>query len=64
MSQADKVVDFVIGTSLIAWCFVPGIRFYATGLGGRPSKRTNPKWFGRLWFIVIGLVFVYLALKK
>jgi hypothetical protein len=56
----EKVIAVSVGLAAIIWAFWPGVAFYprALGIGG---DKPIPKWFGRLWFVVLGLGFIYMG---
>jgi hypothetical protein len=64
MTSPERVVSVGIGVAGIIWAFVPGMTFYSGGFGISNKKKPIPKWIGRIWFIIIGLGFIYLGLRK
>jgi hypothetical protein len=65
MSNLERVICGLVGVAAIIWAFLPGGVFYPGGLGlGSPEKKTTPRWFGRLWFVAVGLGFIYIAFIK
>ena len=62
MDGIDRIITVSLGASAIIWSLIPGGTFYP-GLKGGPNRKPVPKWFGRLWFIGVGLWFIYMGLK-
>jgi hypothetical protein len=62
MNTTEKVITVGIGLAAIVWAFWPGVVFYprALGVGG---NKPIPKWFGRLWFVVFGLWFIFMGIN-
>lgn len=54
----------IIGAAAIVWSFKPKMAFYPRAMGIGRRDRTVPRWFGRLWFIVIGLVLIASGLAQ
>lgn len=62
MSTAERVFTIGIGVAGIIWCLIPGVTFYP-GLKGGPNRQPMPRWLGRVWFIALGLWFIYMGLR-
>jgi hypothetical protein len=56
----EKIIAVSIGLAAIIWAFWPGVTFYPRALG-IGSDKPIPKWFGRLWFVALGLWFTYMG---
>jgi hypothetical protein len=56
----EKLAAGVIGIGAVV-CAFTGREFYASAFGLGDRTRPIPKWFGRLWFIGIGLWFIAIA---
>lgn len=64
VSSSDRVISICIGVAGIVWAFIPGVGFYPGGFGIVNRTKSIPKWRGRFWFIIIGLVFIYFGLRR
>lgn len=62
MNTFSKVVSITIGVLAIIWAYLPGGTFYPGGMGIGDRTKPIPKWFGRLWFTVLGLWSIYVGL--
>jgi len=62
VNTTEKVISVTIGLAAIVRAFWPGMAFYprALGIGG---DKPIPKWFGRLWFVVFGLWFIFMGIS-
>ena len=61
MNGAEKLVAGGIGTAAVAYAFTSH-QFYAGAFGLGNRTKPIPKWFGRLWFVGVGLWFFAIAL--
>ncbi|HLZ92026.1 MAG TPA: hypothetical protein VKQ28_09945 [Candidatus Acidoferrum sp.] len=59
MSTFSKVVSITVGVVAIIWAYLPGGTFYPGALGIVDRTKPIPKWFGRVWFTVLGLWSIY-----
>ena len=59
MSHADAMIGIAMGSAALV-LGVKATDFYALGPGQRPkpATKTIPRWFGRLWFIGMGVFLI------
>src|SRR6266576_1264196 len=62
MNTIQRIIAVSVGLAAIIWAFWPGVIFYprALGVGG---DKPIPKWFGRFWFVALGLWFIYMGIS-
>jgi len=66
MNHEEAVMAIVAGVGSILTGLGKKGEFHALGPGQRPKPDTKPlpRWFGRLWFVGIGGLFVYWSLPS
>lgn len=54
-----------LGTVVAVFGLLPGGRFHIRLPGlHREAKKTVPSWLGRVWFLAIGALLIYLGVRR
>jgi hypothetical protein len=65
VTHADAIIGIAIGVAAIVFG-VKATEFYALGPGQRPKPSTKPvsRWFGKVWYIGIGVLAISWSLPS
>jgi hypothetical protein len=59
-----EILLVVLGGAAIILGVAPGGTFYPGLVGPRQGVKPVRRWFGRLWFLSVGLMVLYLGLRR
>jgi len=63
MTETKAIIALVAGMASLIFAFFCKRFYYAKGVNGVTLGRPAPRWFGRLLFGVIGVVFVVVGIN-